>query len=129
MIAGGEPGLLFDECVDRVLNVPAFAPHRSIAFSRDIAPRAIDPDVLALARARGLILVTEDVCFGRLVFQKWFEPPIGVILIALDPMARAARRPYLERRAPEALERVAGAFVTIGPRNIRARRFPDAAPP
>ena len=60
------PGLLFDECVDRVLTVPAFAPLGAITFSRDLAARAIDPDVMALARDLGMILVTEDAGFGRL---------------------------------------------------------------
>jgi predicted nuclease of predicted toxin-antitoxin system len=96
------PSLLFDECVDRVLTVPAFAPHRAITFSRDLAPRAIDPDVLALARDLGMILVTEDVGFGRLVFQRRMNPPVGVILIALDPMPRSQRAAYLETRAADA---------------------------
>lgn len=123
------PELLFDECVDRVLTVPAFAPYRTITFSRDLAPRAVDPDVLALASARGMILVTEDAGFGRLVFQKRLAPPVGVILIALDPMPRNERAAYLAARAEDALARTPGAFVTIGPRSIRARRFPDDTPP
>ena len=119
------PGLLFDECVDRRVTVPAFAPHRAITFSRDLAPRAIDPDVLALARKLGLLLVTEDVGFGRLVFQKKLRSPVGVILIALDPMPRDKRIAYLTARAPEALSCARGAFVSIGPHRIRARRFPE----
>jgi hypothetical protein len=57
------------------------------------------------------------------------NPPVGVILIALDPMPRSQRAAYLETRAADALVRASGAFVTIGPRRIRARRFPDDAPP
>jgi len=123
------PGLLFDECVDRLLSVPAFAPHCPITFSRDLAPRAIDPDVLLLACDLNLVLVSEDMGFGRLIFQKGLVPPVGVILIALDPMPRAGRAAYLAARAPEALARASGALVTTGPRRIRARRFPEAAPP
>lgn len=69
------PGLLFDECVDRVLTVRAFAPHRPIAFSRDHAPAAIDEEVMALAGRLGLILVTEDLGFGRLTCQRALQPP------------------------------------------------------
>ncbi len=116
-------GLLFDECVDRRLSVPAFAPHAQITFSRDLAPGATDPEVMALARAKGLILVTEDAGFGRLTFQLALDPPAGIILVALDPMPRAERPGYLAVRAPEALARAPGYLVTIGPRNVRARRF------
>ena len=118
------PGLLFDECVDRVLTVPAFAPLGAITFSRDLAARAIDPDVMALARDLGMILVTEDAGFGRLVFQQRLAPPVGIILIALDPMPRSQRPNYLQDRAATSLSRAQGAFVTIGPRSVRARRFP-----
>lgn len=120
------PGLLFDECVDRVLTVRAFAAHRPISFSRDHAPAASDEQVLALAGRLGLILVTEDVGFGRLTFHKALNPPVGIVLIALHPMPRGERAAYLAGRAPEALTRAIDAFVTIGPRRIRARRFPDA---
>lgn len=84
--------------------------------------------MLALACKQGLLLVTEDVGFGRLIFQKRFRPPVGVILIALDPMPRGKRAAYLAMRAPEALSRAAGAFVTIGPHRIRARRLPESPP-
>lgn len=126
MTGDAVPGLLFDECVDRLLTVPAFAPHRQITFSRDVIPRALDTEVLALACKLGLILVTEDMGFGQLVFQKRLQPPVGVILIGLDPMARGERAAYLALRAAEALS--TGEFVTIGPRRIRARRFPGMEP-
>jgi predicted nuclease of predicted toxin-antitoxin system len=119
-----QAGLLFDECVDRLLTVPAFAPIREITFSRDHAPGADDSAVMVLARRLGVILVTEDVGFGRLTFQKALAPPVGIILIALHPMPRGERAPYLAHRAPDALARAVGAFVTIGARGIRARRFP-----
>jgi predicted nuclease of predicted toxin-antitoxin system len=118
-------GLLLDECVDRLLTVPAFSPLRTIVFSRDIIPRAPDQEVLRLARTRHLILVTEDVGFGRLIIQKQIEAPDGVILIALDPMPRNERAAYLALRAPEALARAEGSFVTIGPRRTRSRKFPS----
>ena len=105
-----------------------FAPHRQITFPRDLAPRAVDPDVLALACDMGVILVTEDAGFGRLVFQRRLKPPVGVILLALEPMPRVERPAYLAMRAPEALAQAVGSFVTIGPRRIRARRFPDDSP-
>ena len=100
MKSADAPGLLFDECVDRLLTVPAFGPHRPITFSRDVAPGAADQDVLAMARSQSLILVTEDVGFGRLIFQKQLAPPVGVILIALDPMIRSERQALLMKRAP-----------------------------
>ena len=120
----GEQGLLFDECVDRVLAVRAFGLHRKIIFTSDVAQGATDPEVLALARQLGLILVTEDMGFGRLIFQKTLKSPPGLILIGLDPMPRRDRAGYLADRAPEALLRAKGALVTIGPRSIRARPFP-----
>ena len=53
-----------------------------------------------MARSQSLILVTEDVGFGRLIFQKQLAPPVGVILIALDPMIRSERQALLMKRAP-----------------------------
>jgi len=117
------PRLLFDECVDRILAVPVFAPHREIIFSRDRAPGASDAEVLSLANRLETILVTEDVGFGRLVFQMASKLPVGIILIALHPMPRGERKGYLASCAVEALARADGAFVTIGPSRIRARRF------
>lgn len=124
MNGGSGPGLLFDECVDRVLAVPAFGAHRSITFSSDLARGVSDPEILAMARRLGLILVTEDMGFGRLIFQKALHPPIGLILIGLDPMPRRERRSYLAARAPGVLAQAVGALVTIGPQRIRSRRFP-----
>ncbi len=127
MSDGRMAGLLFDECVDRTLSVPAFAPHRRIVFSRDLAPRALDTNVLALACDLKMILVTEDLGFGRLIFQKRLAVPVGVIIIALEPMPRQQRGTYLAERVPEVLERVTGALVTLGPKRIRARVFPAIA--
>lgn len=124
MTAAASPGLLLDECVDRQLTVPAFGPLRPIIFSRDFIPGAKDQDILAFARARGLILITEDVGFGRLIFQMRMKPPVGIILIALDPMPRSERATYLTMRAPEALTRAGESFVTIGPRRMRSRKLP-----
>ena len=124
MNGGSEPGLLFDECVDRVLAVPAFGVHRSITFSSDPSPGISDPEVLAIAHRLGLILITEDMGFGRLIFQKALRPPIGLILIGLDPMPRQQRQSYLAARAPGVLAQAIGALVTIGPQRVRSRRFP-----
>lgn len=124
MNGSAEPGLLFDECVDRVLAVPTFGAHRPVVFSSDLAHGASDSEVLALARSLGLILVTEDMGFGRLIFQKALDPPMGLILIGLDPMPRLQRRNYLAARAPAVLAQAIGALVTIGPQRIRSRRFP-----
>jgi predicted nuclease of predicted toxin-antitoxin system len=118
--------IMFDECVDRLITVPAFAPHATIEHSRDFAPAAIDEVVLALARGRDVMLVTEDVGFGRLVFQKRLPPPPGIILINLAPMPQSARPAWLRQSAVEAIARAAGAFVTVGPTRLRARRFPPA---
>ncbi len=71
-----------------------------------------------------MILVTEDLGFGRLAFQMALKPPVGIILIALHPMPRGERKAYLESRAVEAVARAVGAFVTIGPSRVRARRLP-----
>ena len=124
-MSASAPGLLLDECVDRVLTVPAFSPHRAIVFSRDLAPRASDQEILTLARELGHILITEDAGFGRLIFQKKLKPPVGVVLIALDPMPRQERGSYLAARAPDALARAIGALVSIGPRRLRARPLPS----
>ena len=74
-----------------------------------------------MARSQSLILVTEDVGFGRLIFQKQLAPPVVVILIALDPMVRSERQALLMKRAPEALARAVGSFVTISPSSTRSR--------
>ncbi len=116
-------GLLFDECVDLTLAVPAFSPHAQIVLVRDILPGANDHVVLADARSRGFILVTEDAGFGRLLFHLKAPSPKGIILIALDPLPRHERLKRLMVIAAQALTHAQGAFVTIGPKTVRTRKL------
>ena len=49
------------------------------------ASRAIDPDLMALARLEQRVLVTFDSDFSRLIFHEWKPAPPGVVYMRSRP--------------------------------------------
>lgn len=92
----------------------------------DIAPRADDTAVIALALREERVLLSEDKDFGQLVYAEG-RPSAGVVLIRFPARAR--------QRLPEAIvelvrqqgERLAESFAVVSPRRSRIARPPQGA--
>ena len=52
--------------------------HDCLVIARD-AHQAVDPDIMALARREGRILVTFDSDFSRMIYHELQPPPLGVV--------------------------------------------------
>jgi predicted nuclease of predicted toxin-antitoxin system len=116
--------LLIDECVD-VLAFPwEMIVSRQCFHVRSIAPAADDVDILALARKRGLILVTEDRDYGELIYRHRAPSPPGIIYIALAGLRLSARPQRLRTVLGDVLDHADGKFIVIGPSNVRTRQLP-----
>jgi predicted nuclease of predicted toxin-antitoxin system len=118
-------GVVFDVCVNRRYALAAFASQTDVLLCTDVLPATADDETLmALARTDRRILVTEDVGSGALVFRDRLPPPPGLILLAVWSLPHAERAPRIASALPEAMARADGAFVTLGPRRVRARTYP-----
>lgn len=85
---------------------------------------ATDPEVLRLAAADELILITEDRDFGELVIrQRLFVQ--GVILTELDRLSSARAADLVEKCVAENGEKLPGHLVVIEPGRIRFRPLPQ----
>ncbi len=111
---------LADECLDGRLVARLRAEGCDVVTVRDRCPGARDPDVLALARSEGRILLTEDKDFGELALRAAAGAP-GVILFrdlgTSVEESWAALRSLLARHG-EALRH---GFAVIRGRRIRLR--------
>ena len=94
---------------------------------QELMPGALDPAVLAYARAHGHWLVTFDRDYGELVFARGEPPPVAIVYLR--------QQPYPPTRPADMLlsllsrtDEVEGHFVTVTEQAIRLRRLPTAPP-
>lgn len=94
-----------------------------VTWMREVQPRALDPRVLALARAEARVLVTNDKDFAELCFLRG-EATAGIVLLRL-PTARSAEK---GERLLAVIQRfgieLEGWFTVINPKALRRRRLP-----
>lgn len=109
-----------DFAIVRALRATGF----DVVAVAEMAPRARDPDVIALAVHEDRVLLTEDKDFGQLVFASR-APSAGVVLIRSQGRARR----QLPRTVVDLVlargDQIAGQFVVVQPGRIRARRGPS----
>ena len=103
---------LIDESADgRLANLLNALGHEATLVAQHHGPGISDPNVLAIARAEGRILITDDRDFGELVFR-YHEPHLGVIDFRLSN----ARFELRSGRLLEVLERYPdrlGEFIVV----------------
>jgi len=115
---------LADESCDFGVVRALRAAGHDVSAVAEMAPRATDSAVIALALRDDRIVLSEDKDFGRLVYAEG-QPSPGVILIRFSARAR--------RRLPDAIvelvrqhgERLSQAFAVVSPRRIRISRPPQ----
>lgn len=109
-----------ENCDFAVVRALRAAGHEVVAIA-EISPRIGDDEVLALARARAHVLVTEDKDFGELVYAHKRQTG-GVVPLRFPGNAR----PAMARSTVEAVKtlgnRLRRCFTVIEPGKIRSRR-------
>jgi predicted nuclease of predicted toxin-antitoxin system len=86
-------------------------------------PGASDSHVLALARAEGRILITEDRDFGELVIRQRLGVH-GVVLLELDRVSNPAEADLVTAVFTANAGKLAGNLVVIEPGRVRIRPLP-----
>jgi len=86
----------------------------------DIAPRAPDPGVIALAVQQSRVLLTEDKDFGQLVYASG-TPTADVVLLRYGFKARVDAVRTLLELVQQKGDQLTGAFVVVQPGRARIR--------
>jgi len=114
---------LADESCDfTFVHVLRAAGHDVMAVA-ETAPGTSDDKVIALARDKRRILITEDKDFGQLVFAA-AASTCGVIYVRYPMRARSTLGVDLLRLVGERGETLTGAFAVVEPGRIRIGRTP-----
>lgn len=97
-----------------------------IEHIRDHGLRAAsDPEVLALARERGQVLVSADTDFGQLLYASGDHAPSVVIMRTTDTRRPAAQARLLRDNLPTVADDLRhGALVVLQDTRIRVRELP-----
>jgi len=61
-----------------------------VSYMSDVAPRAIDAEVMRRAQSESRLLLTEDKDFGDLVFRQ-ARPVPGIVLLRTDSARRTLK--------------------------------------
>lgn len=114
---------LADECCDfAVVRALRLAGHDVLTMA-EVAPRAVDNVVIALADREGRILLTEDKDFGQLVYANARHSG-GVILVRFPSQARKALAGTVVHLVSQIGEHLLGSFVVVQPGRTRIGRSP-----
>lgn len=93
----------------------------NVAAIAEIAPRAVDEEVLKLALQRGTILITEDKDFGQLVFAS-MKATEGVLLLRFPARARSGLASAVLDLVAKRGDELPGCFAVLQPGRVRIRR-------
>jgi predicted nuclease of predicted toxin-antitoxin system len=99
------------------------AGHEVVAVAK-VAPRASDEEVLAAAVAKGLVLLTLDADFGRMIFAEGYRAPPGIIYLRSPPPSPAIAIERVLRVARADAPSIDGYFVSID-RKARYHPLPE----
>ena len=113
--------LLLDECVDQPVADRLRREGHEVLCVSDTEPGAADDVILALARARGAVLVTSDKDFGELVYRCG-RATHGVLLIRLAGLSPAAKAEVVSAAVRDRGDQMVRAFSVVSPGKIRVRR-------
>lgn len=116
-------GFLVDESCPRAVVEALRSAGHDARYAAETNRRADDKDLVTLARAGGLIIVSEDFDFGELLVRHQLKAP-GAIILHLprtSPQARARRLTDVLALPTLILD---GALTIVTPRQVRQRRLP-----
>jgi predicted nuclease of predicted toxin-antitoxin system len=112
--------LLLDECCDPRLVAALRAAGHDVQHVLEADRGAADEVVLALSRAQGRILVTEDKDFGELAIRDR-QPVPGLILLRFTPDRRHRKAGALLALLAGHGEQLAGRFAVVEESGVRLR--------
>lgn len=112
-----------DENVSRRIAEQLEQNGHTVIFGQDVAHGASDTTVLALARAEGAVIVTEDNDFGELVMRQRL-PSAGILLLRLSGMERALQPTYVAQMVATYAATIPGGFTVLTRSSARTRSLP-----
>lgn len=117
---------LADECVDAPIMVRLRDDGHEVTYVAEMAQGVTDQEVLDLANAGVMLLMTEDKDFGELVFRL-NQVAEGVVLIRLGGLSTNRKAEIVSKAIGEHEAELIGCFTVIEPSSVRIRRrFPQS---
>lgn len=112
---------LADESVDFPIIEKLRADGHLVLAVAEMSPSISDEEVLDIANAQVMLLVTGDKDFGELVFRLK-RVTLGVVLIRLLGLSAATKAMIVSNAIREHGNEMEGSFTVIEPGNVRLRR-------
>ena len=116
--------ILADENIPRGMIAALRAVGHEIVAIAEIAPMAPDDRVLATAVEQGLVLLTFDADFGRMIFAEGYRAPPGIIYLRSPPPSPDIAIERVLRVARADAPSIDGYFVSID-RKARYHPLPE----
>lgn len=116
------PGSLFDECASFSLSAIAIELGHEVIRVADVMRSAPDEEVLARARERGLVLVTEDKRFGRMVMRE-AHPSSGIVLLRIPAWDLRTKQARFRELLVNHAEELSTSLTILRSSGIRLRDF------
>ncbi|MBB4636209.1 DUF5615 family PIN-like protein [Longimicrobium terrae] len=116
---------LADENVSALSVTLLRAANLDIESVAELAPGSADTDVLALARATGRVLITQDRDFGELIYYRGAPAPRAVIYIRRGPADLTAVGHAVAALVNSTELEITGYFTVVYEDRIRQRRLPS----
>ena len=111
---------LVDECVDAALVELLRQAGHNVTAVAEIAPRAIDSQVMSLAEAEGRLLLTEDKDFGDLAFRQARRVP-GIVLLRISTVHRQRKAERLLAVIDRFADGLFGHYTVVEEARFRSR--------
>ena len=112
--------LLADEGIDAPIVSRLREDGHTVLYVAEMAPGMADDEILALAYAQNLLLLTGDKDFGALVFQQR-RITSGVLLVRLSGLTGLEKAELVSNVIADHDQELVNAFTVITPQRIRIR--------
>jgi predicted nuclease of predicted toxin-antitoxin system len=117
--------ILADENIPKGMIAALREAGHEVAAIAEIQPQASDTQVLATAVDQGLVLLTFDADFGRMIFAEGYRAPPGIIYLRSPPPSPAIAIERVLRVARADAPSIDGHFVSID-RKARYHPLPES---
>ena len=112
--------LLADENIPRSIVEWLRAQGHEVLYAAENRVQIPDVDLLSEAEAQGLVILTEDLDFGELVFRDRLNSH-GVILMRMEDSAASIRLSRLQKAWATIEKNLPGKFVVVTKSKLRVR--------
>lgn len=115
---------LADESVDFPIIVRLREDGHVVLAVSELSPSISDDEVLDMANAQAMLLITGDKDFGELIFRLK-RVALGVVLVRLLGLSATTKAAIVSNAIREHGGEMAGSFTVVEPGNVRIRRSFD----